>query len=95
MGIAYSAARKAAINWNATNRAVRFLDRTAKKRHANKLEWKKNKSYGEFESDIQKRDPKLEEKVASFTISSVAVKDSILPKGVDYVPKSTRKLPQV
>ncbi len=94
MGSAVSSTRRALRNWNATNRAIRQLDKTANRRQSPKP-FQMNASAKELEKELLQRNPELEKKVLSFNITSQGVKKSILPEGFDYVPKSKRKLPQV
>nr|VZI37938.1 unnamed protein product [Spirometra erinaceieuropaei] len=90
MGVAYSAARKAARHWNATHRAIRHLE---KSKHVKKP-LILNEHLSEIEKELLERNPELEKRVTSFSIESRGVKDSILPEGFQYVSKSSRKLPQ-
>ncbi|BHF59845.1 hypothetical protein SprV_0100280600 [Sparganum proliferum] len=90
MGVAFSAARKAARHWNATHRAIRHLE---KSKHVKKP-LILNEHLSEIEKELLERNPELEKRVTSFSIESRGVKDSILPEGFHYVSKSSRKLPQ-
>ncbi|KAL5972012.1 NADH dehydrogenase ubiquinone 1 alpha subcomplex assembly factor 4 [Taenia solium] len=94
MGVAVSSAKRAVRNWNATNRAIRYIDKAENRRkeasHGSRVE----KPSSQYEKAVFERDARLEERVSSFDIASEGIKKSILPEGFDYVPKSDRKLPQ-
>ncbi|VDN12078.1 unnamed protein product [Dibothriocephalus latus] len=90
MGVAYSASRKAARHWNATQRAIRHIEKCKPAKKPLVL----NEQSSELEKELLKRNPELEKRVTSFSIESHGVKDSILPEGFEYVSKSSRKLPQ-
>ncbi|CDS38335.1 Aminotransferase class V pyridoxal phosphate binding site [Echinococcus multilocularis] len=94
MGVAVSSAKRAVRNWNATNRAIRYLEKTETKRKAALNGLRVEKNSNEYEMTLVERDAQLEGRVTSFDITSERIKKSILPEGFDYVPKSSRKLPQ-
>lgn len=95
MGAAASSARRAVRNWNATNRAIRHLDREAKAREKAARSLKLTYNQNEADPIIHAKNDSLENRVHQFDIKSEGIKKNILPEGFDYVPKSTRKLPQV
>nr|CDS23597.1 Aminotransferase class V pyridoxal phosphate binding site [Echinococcus granulosus] len=94
MGVAVSSAKRAVRNWNATNRALRYLEKTETKRKADLSGLRVEKNSNGYEMALVERDAQLEGRVTSFDIISERIKKSILPEGFDYVPKSSRKLPQ-
>uniref|UniRef100_A0A915EWB8 Prokaryotic-type class I peptide chain release factors domain-containing protein n=1 Tax=Echinococcus canadensis TaxID=519352 RepID=A0A915EWB8_9CEST len=95
MGVVVSSAKRAVRNWNATNRAIRYLEKTETKRKAALSGLRVEKNSNEYEMALVERDAQLEGRVTSFDITNERIKKSILPEGFDYVPKSSRKLPQV
>ena len=95
MGIAVSNTRRALRNWNATNRAIKYLDKTAAKRQTTPSRLNIEESYKELDKSLYEKNIALEQRVMGFDIKSEGVKKSILPEEFDYVPKSTRKLPKV
>lgn len=95
MGAAVSSAKRAIRNWNAANRAIKHLDREAKFREKASFRPKVLRNLYDSNSLLHEKNASLEERVSSFNIISEGVKRSILPEGFNYVPNSTRKLPQV
>lgn len=95
MGVAVSFAKRAVRNWNATNRAIRYIDKAETKRKEVSYSSRVEKASSQYERALFEKDARLEERVTSFDITSEGIRKSILPEGFDYVPKSDRKLPQV
>nr|CDS28298.1 Aminotransferase class V pyridoxal phosphate binding site [Hymenolepis microstoma] len=86
MGAAASSAKRAVKNWNATNRAIKHLDKEARMRekavHRSKIT---PKQQGENHLLHAKND-NLEKRVSSFDIKSEGVKKTILPEVGSPIP---------
>ncbi|VDO04056.1 unnamed protein product [Rodentolepis nana] len=94
MGVAASSAKRAVRNWNATNRAIKRLDKEAKMREKAVNRPKITPKQQGEDNLLHAKNDNLEKRVFSLDIKSEGVKKNILPEGFDYVPNSTRKLPQ-
>lgn len=95
MGNIAPAFKRAIRKWDATNRAIKYLDKASAKNRTSQNHAIKNAAIYDVNEKLLQRQPELEEKVSSFNITSQVLKKNILPEGFDYVPKSSRKLPQV
>ncbi|KAM7540450.1 hypothetical protein Aperf_G00000042432 [Anoplocephala perfoliata] len=94
MGAAVSSVKRAVRHWNATNRAIKHLEKEAKFREGASFQPKGVRNLYETNPSLHEKDVSLEKRVSSFNVISEGIKKNILPEGFDYVPNSSRKLPQ-
>ncbi|TPP63547.1 Peptide chain release factor 1 [Fasciola gigantica] len=96
MGKALSTARRFVRNFDVESRAMKRIEKN--KTMAVAAPKHPNSATPDLDDHSFKQlfthNPELDHRVDRFDIRSAGIKKGILPEGVDYVPESTRRLPQ-